>query len=140
MKKATHAYYDPETNQVRMADEDGNPLFGSKEDLDDRLEFMAFDSAADRAFAQATGRLCKPWARITKEEWWEALEVLPPEGWTTLNGGTAEVFRMCEYTWGAITMHYIRIRDRYWKANRVPTCPEELIKQVMKQEGMTCTS
>jgi hypothetical protein len=59
---------------------------------------------------------CKPWREITKEDWWDKLEILPPEKWETVSG--VEIFRMMEYYTGNITSHYARIGDRYFTAMR----------------------
>lgn len=59
---------------------------------------------------------CHEWKEITKEEYWEMLECLPPEKW--YRGGDHEMFRMIEYMTGNITGHYARIEERYFCANR----------------------
>lgn len=51
---------------------------------------------------------------ITEEEFFEALNVLPPMKWHCLLG--VESFRMCEFYSGTITTIYARTDDgRYWK-------------------------
>jgi len=58
----------------------------------------------------------KPFREITKEDWWEALEVLPPEKWQTK--GDVEIFRMIPHQTGNITAHYARYGKKYYYANR----------------------
>ena len=52
------------------------------------------------------------WVEITKDRYYEMLEVLPPEKWQ--NG----CFRMCEYMTSNITNHFIQINQRFFEANR----------------------
>lgn len=53
-----------------------------------------------------------PVREITMEQWWEMLEVLPPEGWKQT--GSNESFKMMEHWSGNITDIYARIGDRYF--------------------------
>ena len=48
---------------------------------------------------------------ITREEYLEQLEVLPPENWVV--DGRFEHFRMCEYYSGPITQQYARLDDKH---------------------------
>ena len=50
---------------------------------------------------------------ITREEFIDALEVLPPEGWISRRG--YESFKMCEYFSGNITSIYARIGEKHYK-------------------------
>jgi hypothetical protein len=56
-------------------------------------------------------RLISEPVEITRETFWEALEVLPPEDWQGGAGG--ESFLMMEYYSGRITTVYVRIGERY---------------------------
>ncbi len=49
---------------------------------------------------------------ITKEQWWGALEALPPISWRTVLG--VELFQFSERYTGNITGTYARIGSRYW--------------------------
>jgi hypothetical protein len=80
------------------------------------LEVMPYEMAAPMIDAAQVARYCKPWREITEKDWWENLEVLPPEKWRTVRG--VEIFRMSEYTSGNITGHFARIGKRYFSANR----------------------
>ncbi len=51
---------------------------------------------------------------ITKEQWWDKLEVLPPEAWE--RGVVFERFRMSEYLTGYYTRQYARLGERYFTA------------------------
>ena len=80
------------------------------------LEVMPYEMAAPMMEAAQIAEYCKPWREITKEQWWEMLEVLPPEKWQKVAG--VEIFRMSEYTSGTVTGHYAMLGDRYFSANR----------------------
>ncbi len=58
----------------------------------------------------------KTLSEITREEFWDALECLPPENWKTVDG--LEMFRMSEYYTADITAHYICYKNKYYSANR----------------------
>ena len=77
---------------------------------------ISFDEALERMTKAEESAYIKPWTEITQEQWTEALEVLPPEKWLTVNG--VELFRMSEYTTGNITTHYARMGKRCFCANR----------------------
>ncbi|CAM3559438.1 hypothetical protein [Parendozoicomonas haliclonae] len=49
-----------------------------------------------------------PPKQIDRAEWWDKLEVLPPENWQ--RGGSFEHFRMMEYWTGTITNQYAKLR------------------------------
>lgn len=50
--------------------------------------------------------------QITEEQFMDALEVLPPEGW--IRHQHTESFKMCEYYSGRVTSIYARFADTYW--------------------------
>lgn len=55
---------------------------------------------------------------ITEEQWWDALETLPPMNWRTVAG--AESFTLCEpYDMDVsnrmVYHRYVRIGNRYWE-------------------------
>ena len=52
---------------------------------------------------------------ISKERWWELLEVLPPERWERI--GDAEIFMMPECIASTIYTFGVRIRERYFSIN-----------------------
>ena len=56
----------------------------------------------------------RPAITIAEEDYWEALEVLPPENWCR---GEFEHFRMCEYLTGSITAQYACKDDVYLTKN-----------------------
>lgn len=49
---------------------------------------------------------------ISREDFIDALEVLPPCRWK--RHGDTESFYMSEFTYGSITAHYVRINTRYF--------------------------
>lgn len=56
---------------------------------------------------------------ISKADWYEMLECLPPENWTRTGG--IEHFRMCEYTTGSITNQYAN-RDGKYIVKAIDVC------------------
>jgi len=50
---------------------------------------------------------------ITKKQWWDALEALPPIRWRTVLG--VELFQFSERYTGNVTGTYARIGARYWR-------------------------
>lgn len=58
---------------------------------------------------------------ITEAQWWEALEVLPPESWQHTGGG--ESFVMMEYYSGRITSIYVRLGKRYCSFRDIANLP-----------------
>jgi len=77
---------------------------------------ISFDEALERIAKAEDAAYIKPWTEISADAWMEALEVLPPQKWQTVDG--VELFRMSEYTTGNITAHYARTGDRHFCANR----------------------
>jgi len=75
----------------------------------------------DEWIAAEEKRLIGPPKEITKEEWWEALECLPPESWQNSGGG--ESFVMMEYYSGRITSIYVRLGERYFTFHDVANLP-----------------
>jgi hypothetical protein len=55
---------------------------------------------------------CKPAVVISKEQWYEMLEVLPPEKWHTDSDGV-DKFNMSEKTTGSITAQYAKYNGVY---------------------------
>ena len=63
--------------------------------------------------AAALARYRSDLADVTEERFTDALNVLPPVGWTTHRG--VESFRISERLWGNLTDIYVRLGDRYFK-------------------------
>lgn len=72
------------------------------------LVVLPFDDAWNRF----EGGFKSPPAEITKERFWEMLEILPPVAWLTTSDG--ESFKMCERTAGCVTAIFVRLADRYF--------------------------
>lgn len=91
-------------------------------------EIWEFDLACEEIQKVAKKKFITDWKEITKEKWWEMLEVLPPERWQTCQG--VEIFRMSERDFGNITGHYARIGDRYYFAAKECGDYSPLIKEL----------
>lgn len=60
--------------------------------------------------------LCTEPQEITRERWWEMLEVLPPQRWQRAKGPpSCESFELCEHTSGRVTSIFCRIGDKYFE-------------------------
>jgi len=96
----------------------GHCIFSGKE-KDDFVgaRFLPVEDAVELAEQVAIFENCLPWKEISEDEWWEALEVMPPEQWKHCGG--IEFFRWMEYLTGRITSHYARSGHRYFTANRL---------------------
>lgn len=92
-------------NLMQMRDERPDVVLGN---LDDWI-------------AEDEKRLITEPEEITKEQWWEALECLPPESWQ--NNGGGESFVMMEYYSGRITSIYVRLGQRYFTFRDVANLP-----------------
>lgn len=57
-----------------------------------------------------------PWKLITKEHFFEMLEVLPPRKWNTDEG--VEMFAMSEFMEGTYTSHYAEYKGKYYTTIR----------------------
>lgn len=76
-------------------------------------ERMSCDDAWKLIDTAALERYSKDVSEVSEERFMEALNVLPPVGWTTRNG--VESFRISERLWGNITDIYARLGERYFK-------------------------
>lgn len=86
---------------------------------------LSFDEALERMGKAEEAAYIKPWTEISEDAWTDALEVLPPQKWKTVDG--VELFRMSEYTTGNITTHYARIAGRCFCAGRRISEPYEVM-------------
>ncbi|MEQ1713280.1 MAG: hypothetical protein ABL908_18040, partial [Hyphomicrobium sp.] len=73
---------------------------------------ISCDDAWKAADAVGMTRYRKDVSEVTQERFNDALNVLPPVGWTTRQG--VESFRISERIWGSITDIYARLGDRYF--------------------------
>ena len=71
----------------------------------------------------ARQRYCKGPSRVTKERWWEMLEVLFPARWEQLEG--AEIFMMPECITSTLYTFGVRIGEDYFSINEDQDIPAE---------------
>lgn len=72
---------------------------------------------------------------ITKSQFWNALECLPPENWVCRE--YTESFKMCEYWSGQITSIYVRIGEEYFTfRDRASMTHDQIVAKT--REGMPC--
>ncbi len=74
---------------------------------------LAFEDAWKLADAAGTARYRQDITEVNEAQFNDALNVLPPVGWTTRNG--VESFRISERLWGNLTDIYARLGNRYFK-------------------------
>lgn len=77
------------------------------------VQRLAFEDAWKLADAAGTARYRHDVTEVTEAQFNDALNVLPPVGWTTRSG--VESFRISERLWGNLTDIYARLSDRYFK-------------------------
>lgn len=83
----------------------------------------------DEAIKRRNNAMRSPPEEITKERFFQMLEILPPMGW--INRGITESFKMCEFTCGSITGIYVRIEDQYFHLSDIFSLShEEIIAKV----------
>lgn len=113
---ASHVFYSESGNCVIDTCTDENPprshIKGQTlEEIRSRYPdavYMEWDKASD--LMDEKNRL--PVREITRDDFWEMLEVLPPNGWKQAPG--CESFKMSEHWSGNIIGIYARIGDRYF--------------------------
>jgi hypothetical protein len=116
--------YSGETFNALLSDlnakrEAGSPAF----------QIMPLEEAVPLMEDAQRAKYCGDWQEITEEEWYESLEVLPPEKWETVRG--VNIFRMCEYLTGDITAHFAKLRGKFFTRNcSTSETYEELAEQV----------
>lgn len=68
--------------------------------------------------------------RITAQQYRDAMEVLPPEGWARTHLG--ESFKLCEYLSGRMTHIYAQVQDEHWEFCDVASMPHvEIMAKVL---------
>lgn len=109
------AYQPGSYNVATVFDLQGKSIYSDRVIFDyvnEGCEIMPLDDAVDLIEGLNAAQYDKPWEETTKEDYWEMLEVLPPEAY---EGGC---FRLCEYWTGTYTTHYIKRGERYYTAVR----------------------
>jgi hypothetical protein len=85
--------------------EEGSPAF----------RIMPLEEAMPLMVEAHKAKYCSDWKEITEDEWYENLEVLPPEKWETVRG--VNIFRMSEYLTGNITAHFAKLNGKFFTRN-----------------------
>jgi hypothetical protein len=75
-------------------------------------------------------RYCTPTTEITEDQFYEALNILPPEDFRTTGNQTA--FRMSEYFMSDINSHYLAMDGKYYTSRRRinRNAYEEMIREI----------
>ena len=90
-------------------------------------ERMSCDDAWKLVDTAALERYRKDVSEVTEERFMDALNVLPPVGWTTKAG--VESFRISERLSGNITDIYARLGERYFKLSDDISLPAGVIAE-----------
>jgi len=109
--------YNPISHELYSFIVKGNVLYTDKkpfEMMKERPELIICSwDFADKAM---TEHYSSEWVEISKEHFWDMLEVLPPMNWKREE--KREMFQISEMLYGTITGTYVRIDKRYFEANR----------------------
>lgn len=113
---ATHVFYSAKTNDIIDTCTDENPprshINGhTLEEIRARYPDAVYIEW-EQASKISKAKNCIPVSEITREHFWEMLEVLPPLGWKQEQG--SESFKLMEMYSGTITDIYARIGERYF--------------------------
>ena len=116
VSKLLECYYQPGKPGIIDAinPDTGLGLYGKHTLAETRVEYPGAEIGDfDTVVNQQDAYWRKPPVEITRERFWEMLEVLPPEDWRS--NGDHETFKLMEYTSGNITAIFCRIGERYWE-------------------------
>jgi hypothetical protein len=90
----------------------------------------------DEVIAQKEASLISQPTSITEEDYWDALEQLPPNDWHTT--GHYESFKMSEHLSGRITSIYCKTGDQYFTFNDVCTLShQEIVTKINSRKTQT---
>ena len=68
---------------------------------------------------------------ISEARYHEMLGCLPPEKWETVDG--VNIFRLCEYTSGNYTRHFMRYQNRFFETTTHTGLPYEVLAKETKE-------
>jgi len=137
MNTYSHCFYSASLNSIVTFPHPTDPKFslygGSLDELKESYPDMVL-TTTDKAQALIDSKYKTVPVKIDEEKFYEMLEILPPENWNKLDGGT--YFQMCEYITGSITSYYVcYLGDFYTFSDAAWMKPEEVmarIKEVVK--------
>jgi hypothetical protein len=91
----------------------------------------SWEEAQPLAEGLARQRYCKGPSKVTKERWWDLLEVLYPARWEHLEG--AEIFMMPECISGSLYMFGVRIGEDYFSVNESCDIPAAKLVEMCRE-------
>lgn len=96
---------------------------------------LPFPQACDLIDAANTAKFCRAPVEQSAEQYFDALNVLPPRKW--LRGTHTEAFFVSEALVSSIYTWHVRIGARYWRINRDGSRqPESIIAEVATAAGV----
>ena len=131
----THCVYNPKTNNIVsmvVPCETGDYAAYSGKLIS---EILAEDSDNvvmdfEEAWKMKTESCKSEPVEITKDQWREMLEILPPVAWTNRRG--AETFKMSERYFGDVTTIYCRIGEKYYSfSDSISMKHEKIVETVL---------
>jgi hypothetical protein len=125
-------FYEPKTHTVIDCLIDGRGMYSGETLEQVRLRYGpgVVVMNTDEAWTDHENAFRSAPVEITEEQFWDALEVLPPCRWRRSPG--AESFHMSEHTTGCISSIYVRIGDYYYTfADDVALTHEERVAKCM---------
>lgn len=108
-KKGSHTLVTQLTDDLKC-------VYTGKSYEDKRDLVMTYEEASKIIDKVDREKYVKPWKQVTKERFWNMLEVLPPCGWNTTEG--VEMFFVSEAHTGNLHSHFASISNKYYEAIR----------------------
>lgn len=100
-----------------------------------QAELMTFTDCVELISKVNEETFCKGFMPISAEQFFEALEVLPPCEWCTIKG--VEVFYVSEHVTGNLVNWYCRVNDKHYSACDYDTfTPAQIVEKFASQLGL----
>lgn len=101
----------------------------TKEELEATYGKEMLVGKADDISKMIEDGFCVEPEEISEEDWWSALEALPPQDWKTIDG--VQSFKFMEYTYGEITSIYAKTSKGCWAfKNRASMTAKEIADKI----------
>ena len=118
MNGLTNCFYSPSKARVIDGCVNGKGLYGGQtfdEMVGEYPDLVVVEIT--KASRMIEDKWREPLSETTKENYWNMLEVLPPQNWQrfgSLHGKHFEFFQMSEYDYGKITRYFVQHGERYY--------------------------
>ena len=96
------------------------------------MKYMTVEAAMKEIEKAREEKYIQPWQEISKDDFHEMLNILPPMHWQRYERW--EALRISEFTAGNITGTYVRVDGKYYRANRrVTTTYPNMLAEIEAQ-------